>query len=136
MNAKQMEVVTSGLERLGVSPNTAAKFFLTRLAQTDPALAKVFGGVGSTACARLRLLAKAAAEERATAAVRKIARRWRPFPVGYRDYATIGAVMLWAVRKALGSGFTLAARDGWLAFHVRVVLLLRRPARIDIKWAA
>lgn len=133
MNAKQMDLVTQGLERMTRESDNAAGRFLARVAQLDPELGKVFGGTGRFARARLQALARAAERGEDAPVVRKLARRWRPFPVGYRDYATVGAAVLWTLREVMGSGFTLAARGAWIEFHHRVVLLLRRAARIDLQ---
>lgn len=136
MDSNQLDVVSLALKQIGHSSDAAAKCFLVRLAQVDPALSSVFGGAGTLACARLRLLARAAEVGEDAAVLRKLARRWRPFPIGYRDYATVGAVMLWTLREVMGAGFTLKARDAWLSFYRRVVLLLRSAARTDLQHAA
>lgn len=139
MEAKALDRVARSLERLKLLSNAAATLFLSRIAELDKSLLPVFaddGKPGPVAVSRVQLLARAGLAASEARAMRQFARRCVEVGVGYRDHAVITAATLWTLHRILGESFTLADREAWIGYQHRLLLLLRRAARVDQQQAA
>ncbi|MET0218927.1 MAG: hypothetical protein ABW205_13510 [Burkholderiales bacterium] len=134
MNVKNLDLVAWSLARIRALAHAPAKVFLSRLAELDPTLLPLFGNIGThdrRALARVHVLASAGfRNEAAPALLRDLAQRCRQRKIGYRDQAVIMSAALWTLQHLLGTSFTRADREAWIAYQQHLLLALERAARV------
>lgn len=84
---------------------------------------------------RCKLLARAGLAVGETRVMREFARRCKEVGIGYREHAVITAVTLWTLQRMFGASFTPPDREAWIEYQRRLLLLLRRAARVDLQYA-
>lgn len=133
MDLTHSDLVAWSLARVTAMADAPAKLFLARLSALDPSLSPLFGKTGEhhrRALARVQRLASAGFRHgRASVLLRDIAARCKGRTIGFRHQAVIMSAALWALQRLLGTGFTRADRDAWIAYHQEVLRALEGAAR-------
>ncbi len=133
MDLAHSDLVAWSLARVKATADAPAKLFLARLSELDPSLSPLFGKTGGhhrRALARVHRLAWAGfRDDRTSALLRDIAQRCKGRTIGYRHQAVIMSAALWTLQRLLGTGFTRADRDAWIAYQQQVLRALEGAAR-------
>jgi hemoglobin-like flavoprotein len=124
MDQEQQHLVRASFAKVAPIADTAAAMFHERLFATDPTLRPLFKGdmVGQ---GRLLITMIETAVENVhqldqiliLPAVRDLGRRHAGYGVKAADYDTVAGALLGTLQQALGSEFTPAVRDAWVAYY-------------------
>ncbi|MBL6078730.1 hypothetical protein JMJ56_11985 [Belnapia sp. T18] len=102
----------------------AAELFYGRLFETDPTTPPLFTGKdmreqGAKLMATLGMVvAGLKRPEEIVPAAQALARRHVAYGVTEAQYATVGAALLWTLRRGLGEGFTPEVEAAWKAAYM------------------
>jgi hemoglobin-like flavoprotein len=122
MTPKQKELVQHSFALLSPVAEQAGQLFYDRLFQLDPALRNLFKSDLSEQSRMLMQMLSVAVRgldrlEEIVPAVRLLGRRHAGYGVTERDFATVGAALLWTLERGLGPAFTPEVRDAWAAVY-------------------
>ena len=122
MDREQQHLVRASFAKVAPIADTAAAIFYDRLFATDPTLRPLFEGDMVVQGRRLMTMIETAVEnvyqlEQLLPAVRDLGRRHAGYGVKAEDYDTVAGALLATLEQALGSEFTPAVRDAWVAYY-------------------
>jgi nitric oxide dioxygenase len=122
MTPEQTLLVQRSFAQVLPIADQAADLFYDRLFALDPSLRHLFKADLSQqkrALMAMLQVAIAGLDEPATLlpVVQQLGVRHAGYGVTERDYATVGAALLWTLERGLGDGFTPAVADAWTAVY-------------------
>jgi hemoglobin-like flavoprotein len=122
MTPEQKQLVQHSFALLSPIAEQAGPLFYDRLFHLDPALRNLFQGDLSDQSRKLMQMLAVAVRgldhlEEIVPAVRALGRRHAAYGVAERDFATVGAALLWTLERGLGRAFTTDVRDAWAAVY-------------------
>lgn len=122
MDQEQQHLVKTSFAKVAPIADTAAATFYDRLFATDPTLRRLFKGDMVVQGRLLMTMIETAVEnvhqlDQILPAVRDLGRRHAGYGVKAADYDTVAGALLGTLEQALGSEFTPAVRDAWVAYY-------------------
>lgn len=133
MTNKQKELVQSSFALVAPIAETAAQLFYNRLFEIDPSLRRLFkGNVEEQGRKLMQMLALAVKgldhPESLLPGLRALGARHEQYGVQARDYATVGAALLWTLECGLGAAFTSEVEEAWLAVYTMIAETMQSRA--------
>ena len=121
MDQQQQRLVRASFAKVAPIADTVAAMFYERLFATDPTLRSLFKGDMVVQGRLLMTILETAVEnahqlDQILPAVRDLGRR-HAHGVKAADYDTVAGALLGTLQQALGSEFTPAVRDAWVAWY-------------------
>lgn len=133
MTPEQQALVRASFDKVvPIAPQAAAMFY-DRLFSLDPSLRPLFKG-DMTRQGRLLMdmigtaVANVDRLDSITPAVRDLGRRHAGYEVKDADYDAVAGALLWTLEQGLGSDFTPATRDAWVACYMVLAGEMRAAA--------
>jgi hemoglobin-like flavoprotein len=122
MDSEQQRLVRASFAKVAPIADTAAAIFYDRLFATDPTLRPLFKDDIVVQGKLLMTMIETAVEnmhqlDQILPAVRDLGRRHAGYGVKSADYDTVAGALLGTLEQALGSEFTPAVRDAWVAYY-------------------
>jgi len=122
MDPEQQHLVRASFAKVAPIADTAAAMFYDRLFATDPRLRPLFKGDMGVQGRLLMTMIETAVEnvhqlDQILPAVRDLGRRHAGYGVKAADYDTVAGALLGTLEQALGSEFTSAVRNAWIAYY-------------------
>jgi hemoglobin-like flavoprotein len=111
----------------------AAVLFYTRLFDLDPSLMKLFRGDMVEQRRKLMQMLQAAVKglnrlDVLLPVVRDLGRRHTGYGVTNAHYDTVGAALLWTLRRGLGDAFTPETEESWVAVYGLLASVMKDAA--------
>ena len=133
MTPEQIRLVQRTWVRVLPVKDTAARLFYERLFVVDPALRALFRGDMAAQGEKLMQVMDAVVSglgrlERFLPAVRELGRRHVDYGVTAAHYGTVGAALLWALARVLGSEFTPEVKDAWASVYADLAGMMQEAA--------
>ena len=122
MDQEQQRLVRASFAKVAPIADTAAAMFYERLFATDPTLRSLFNGDMVVQGRLLMTMIETAVGnvhqlDQILPAVCDLGRRHARYGVKAADYDTVAGALLGTLQQALGSEFTPAVRDAWVACY-------------------
>ena len=135
MDPEQQHLVRASFAKVAPIADTAAAMFYDRLFATDPTLRSMFKGDMAEQGRLLMTMIETAVEnvhrlDQILPAVHDLGRRHAGYGVKAADYDTVAAALLGTLEHALGSEFTPAARDAWVAWYQTIAGEMKAAAPV------
>jgi hemoglobin-like flavoprotein len=133
-------LVQISFRRIAPIADQAAALFFARLFELDPALRTLFRGNREGQGRKLISMLATAVDsldrlETLIPAVRAFGARHRHFGAIEEHYATVGAALIWTLRKCLGPEFTTDVTDAWTEAYsllAHALIDAQRGARVAV----
>ena len=118
MTPTDVALVQESFRKIVPIADQAAALFYARLFELDPSLRSMFrGDIQEQGRKLMAMLATAVASlerlDTLVPAVRALGARHGKYGVIEEHYATVGAALIWTLRKGLGLEFTPVVADAW-----------------------
>jgi hemoglobin-like flavoprotein len=134
MTPDQTQIVQSTWKQVVPIADTAATLFYDRLFEIDPTTRPLFKA--ETLPEQKRKLVTMlntvvnglSRPEQIVPAAEALARRHVGYGVAEEQYDSVGAALLWTLRKGLGEAWTPAAEEAWTAAYTMLSGVMRRAA--------
>jgi hemoglobin-like flavoprotein len=122
MNPGQIALVQESFAKVLPIADLAAAMFYNRLFETAPELKPLFKGDMKQQGKKLMSMIAAAVRglndlDKLVPVVRQLGVRHHGYGVQDKDYATVGAALLWTLEQGLGSAFTAEVREAWTTVY-------------------
>lgn len=122
MTPTEIALVQSSFRKIVPIAEQAAALFYARLFELDPALRTWFRGdmreEGRNLIAMMAtVVASLGQPETLVPAIRVMAIRHRSYGTVQEHYASVGAALLWTLKKGLGNDFTPAVSAAWTTIY-------------------
>lgn len=139
MTREQINLVRAGFEKIAPIADHAADLFYAKLFDLDPHLRRLFKGDIKEQGKKLMQVISTAVEnleriDEFVPHIRAMGARHSGYGVEEKDYATVGAALLWTLEKALSRDFTAEMRAAWAAVYKLLADTMiegsRRPAQL------
>ena len=136
MTPEQARIVQRTWLKVLPVKDTAAQLFYDRLFEIDPSLRSLFHGDMRAQGEKMMQIMDAAVNginrlEQIFPAVQDLGRRHAGYGVKGYHYGAVGAALLWALDKTLGSEFTPEAKDAWATVYGVLARTMREAAAND-----
>lgn len=134
MTSEEVELVRESWRRLGPEGERASQLFYDRLFELHPESRQLFAGTDLPAQGRKLMdmiggiVGSLDAPLEAIPEVAALGRRHVSYGVQDRDYASVGAALLWTLEQLLGDSFTPELHDAWAEAYLRAAAIMRRAA--------
>ncbi|UPY36764.1 globin family protein [Sediminicoccus sp. KRV36] len=134
MTPDQIILVQQSFQQVEAIRETAAKLFYARLWEIDPSTAPLFeksdmGLQGHKLMAALALVVSGLSNPESVIPVAQdMARRHVAYGVTRRQYASVGAALLWTLGQGLGAGFTPDVEAAWTAAYELLAAIMTEAA--------
>jgi hemoglobin-like flavoprotein len=134
MTPQQKILVAENWKHVVPIADTAASMFYDRLFELDPQVGELFGNTDmanqrNKLVQALDMAISALDEPEAILpALRELGRRHRTYGVRDAHYDTVGAALLWTLRKGLGAHWNDEAEAAWSAAYQLVAEPMRQAA--------
>jgi hemoglobin-like flavoprotein len=134
MTPDQTQIVQSTWKQVVPIADTAATLFYDRLFEIDPTTRPLFKA--ETLPEQKRKLVTMlntvvnglSRPEQIVPAAEALARRHVGYGVAAEQYDSVGAALLWTLRKGLGDAWTPVAEEAWTAAYTMLSGVMRRAA--------
>jgi hemoglobin-like flavoprotein len=139
MTNEQINLVRTSFEKIAPIADKAAALFYAKLFDLDPKLHRLFKGDMKEQGKKLMQVISTAVEnleriDEFVPHIRAMGARHAGYGVEEKDYATVGAALLWTLEKALSRDFTAEMRAAWAAVYELLAGTMiegsRRPAKL------
>jgi len=132
----QIDLVQASWKQVLPVAETAAQMFYGRLFFLDPSLRMLFRGdlreQGQKVMAMISFTVNGLARlDQLVPTVKALGRRHAAYGVRPEHYYTVGAALLWTLEQGLGSAFTPAVRDAWVAAYGVLANTMRDAAEMS-----
>ncbi len=122
MTPEQKDLVQRSFEKVKPIADTAAALFYGRLFELDPQLERLFHGDLEGQGRKLMHMIGLAVKGLNHSAellplLRELGERHAAYGVAEHDYDTVGAALLWTLKRGLGDAFTPEVRAAWSAVY-------------------
>jgi hemoglobin-like flavoprotein len=122
MNPRQITVVQESFAKVLPIADVAAAMFYNRLFETAPGLTPLFKGDMEQQGKKLMSMIATTVRglddrDKLVPVVQQLGVRHRDYGVQDKDYATVGAALLWTLEKGLGGAFTAEVREAWTTVY-------------------
>lgn len=122
MKPEQIDLVRTSWTKVLPIQEQAAALFYARLFELDPSLRSLFRGdmaeQGRKLMTTLNVVVQGLTRlEAILPSVQELGRRHVGYGVRGRDYATVGAALLWTLAQGLGDAFTPEVEAAWAAAY-------------------
>ena len=138
ITAAQKTLVQDSFATIAPISHDTAVLFYRRLFELDPTLERLF--LTDMAQQRKKLMQMLAAAvngldrlEQLIPVVEDLGRRHVAYGVQEQHYDTVGAALLWTLRKGLGDAFTPAVEDAWTAVFGLLASTMKTAARESVR---
>jgi len=133
MTPTEVGLVKQTWSKLLPIKDTAAELFYGRLFELDPKIKPMFTHdmkeQGDKLMATLDVVVASLDKlDTALPGARALAIRHVGYGVRPEHYDTVGAALLWALEKGLGSAFTADVRNAWVAVYTTVSRVMKEAA--------
>jgi hemoglobin-like flavoprotein len=130
----QKTLVQETFATVATIADDAAALFYRRLFEIDPSLQQMFQGNMAEQRKKLMQMLTVAVKgldhlDQLVPAVQALGRRHAIYGVADAHYDTVGAALLWTLRKALGTAFTPEAREAWATVFGLLATTMKDAAR-------
>jgi hemoglobin-like flavoprotein len=134
MTPDQQNLVRDSFQKIIPIRDTAASLFYGRLFEIDPKLLPLFeGDMNEQGRKLIAMLAMVVADihqmGKLVPVVRDLGRRHATYGVIESDYETVAEALLWTLEKGLGSEFTAATKEAWVACYTILANEMKSAAR-------
>ena len=122
MDPRQVQLVQESFAKVLPIADLAAAMFYNRLFETAPGLKQLFKGDMQQQGKRLMSMIAAAVRglndlDKLVPVVQQLGVRHHGYGVQDKDYATVGAALLWTLEQGLGVAFTDEVKRAWTAVY-------------------
>ena len=122
MTPEQKDLVQTSFEKLKPIADTAAELFYSRLFDLDPNLERLFKGDLEGQGRKLMHMIGLAVKGLNRPAellplLHELGERHAAYGVAEHDYDTVGAALLWTLKRGLGDAFTARVGEAWTAVY-------------------
>ncbi len=122
MDPRQIQLVQESFAEVLPIADLAAAMFYKRLFETAPGLKPLFKGDMQQQGKRLMSMIAVAVRglndlDKLVPVVQQLGVRHHGYGVQDKDYATVGAALLWTLEQGLGAGFTGDVKRAWTAVY-------------------
>jgi len=122
MSPKHIALVQESFARVLPIADLAAAMFYNRLFETAPGLKPLFKGDMKQQGKKLMSMIAAAVRglndlDKLVPVVQQLGVRHHGYGVQDKDYAKVGAALLWTLEQGLGSAFTAEVREAWTTVY-------------------
>ena len=138
ITAVQKTLVQDTFASIAPSSHDTAVLFYRRLFELDPPLERLF--LSDMAQQRKKLMQMLAAAvngldrlDQLIPVVEDLGRRHVAYGVREEHYDTVGAALLWTLRKGLGDAFTPEVEDAWTAVYGLLASTMKGAARQSVR---
>ena len=133
MTPKQALLVRNSWELVTPIADKAAELFYGKLFELDPALKPMFKGDMIEQGRKLMTMISTAVYgldklEAIVPAVEKLGERHAGYGVKDKDYATVGAALLWTLETGLGEAFTPDVKEAWTVVYAVLANTMKAAA--------
>jgi hemoglobin-like flavoprotein len=134
MTSEQTAIVQATWQQVVPIADTAATLFYDRLFEIDPTTRPLFDAETLPEQKRKlvvmlnTVVTGLARPEQIVPAAEALARRHVGYGVDPAQYDSVGAALLWTLRKGLGESWTPAAEEAWTAAYTLLAGVMRRAA--------
>ena len=130
----QKMLVQTTFSAIAPLADDVAVIFYGRLFEIDPSLRHMFRTDMAEQRKKLMQMLTAAVKgldrlDKLVPVVQDLGRRHAGYGVADAHYETVGAALLWTLRKGLGSAFTPEVEDAWSAVYGVLANTMREAAR-------
>ena len=134
MDPRQIQLVQESFAKVLPIADLAAEMFYKRLFETAPGLKPLFKGDMQQQGKRLMSMIAAAVRglddsDKLVPVVQQLGVRHHGYGVQDKDYATVGAALLWTLEKGLGAAFTGEVKRAWTAVYGMLAGIMQNAAR-------
>lgn len=122
MDPRQIQLVQESFAKVLPIADLAAAMFYNRLFEIAPGLKPLFKGDMQQQGKRLMSMIAAAVRglndlDKLVPVVQQLGVRHHGYGVQDKDYATVGAALLWTLEQGLGAAFTNDVKRAWTAVY-------------------
>jgi hemoglobin-like flavoprotein len=119
MNAQKIALVQNTFDKVEPIAQQTGELFYQRLFEMDPTIRPLFKGDIKTQALMLMTVIGLAVRgldrpQSVQEAVNALGHRHSSYGVGYGDYNTFGAALIWALEQSMGSDFTPEVKEAWV----------------------
>jgi hemoglobin-like flavoprotein len=141
MTNEQINLVKTSFAKIAPLAEEAGVLFYAKLFDLDPDLRGLFkGDIREQGLKLMQVLEFAVKSldrlEELVPAVRELGERHAAYGVKDRDYATVGAALLWTLEKALDAEFTVKTKEAWTAVYTLLARTMKDASRHKAESAA
>ena len=134
MDPRQVQLVQESFAKVLPIADLAAAMFYNRLFETAPELKPLFKGDMQQQGKRLMSMIAAAVRGlndlgKLVPVVQQLGVRHHGYGVQDKDYATVGAALLWTLEQGLGAAFTDEVKRAWTAVYGVLASTMQDAAR-------
>lgn len=134
MTPHQIKLVQTSFEQLAPNAERAAEMFYCRLFELDSSLRSLFQGDQKEQQTKLMQMMTVAVKglscpDSLVPALQDLGRRHAGYGVQDAHYNTVGAALLWTLKRSLGDALTLEVEEAWVAVYVLIATTMKRAAR-------
>jgi hemoglobin-like flavoprotein len=133
----QKALVQDSFAALAPSAEDVAALFYGRLFELDPALRRMFSADLTPQRRKLAQMLTAAVKgldrpDQLIPVVQNLGRRHVAYGVTDAHYETVGAALLWTLKKGLGSAFTPEVEDAWATVYRLLSTTMKEAMRAEL----
>lgn len=133
MTPESKQLVKDSWEKVEPIQDVAAALFYGRLFELDPALRHLFRGdlaeQGRKLMQTLTVVVRGLDRlDQLLPAVEALGRRHAGYGVHDGHYETVAQALLWTLERAVGDGFSPAARDAWAQAYDALATVMKRAS--------